>query len=194
MIGSLKGRISEKKPTRILLDVNGIGFQVNISLQTFDHIPDRGEEAIIHTYLYLRENALELYGFYNETEKEMFELLISVSGIGPRLAQSILSGITAEELSTALRNSDLNRLIRIHGIGRKTGEKLIFDLKDKIISAGSEFTSGKEYQVKNDALNALVNLGFNLKTAEKTILSIIEKNPEISVEELIKNALSSLAG
>jgi Holliday junction DNA helicase RuvA len=193
MIGYLHGKIISKKPTKILLDVNGVGYLVNISISTFERIADK-EEASLFTYLSVRESAMDLYGFYTIAEKEMFELLIGVSGIGPKSAQSILSGIQIEELKDALKSGNISRLISTPGIGRKTAERMVIELRDKVESV-AESTEGISFgrsTVSGDAISALVNLGYNQKVAERMVRAIIDKQPDVSIEELVKEALLSL--
>lgn len=194
MIGYLEGKIISKKPTQILINAGGVGYIVNISINTFENIADVGQTASLFTHLSVRENAMELFGFSSETEKEMYELLISVNGIGPKLALSILSGIKVHELKEAVSSGNLSRIIAVPGIGRKTGERLLIELRDKVESVGEQMASGASgsYTVKSDAVAALASLGYNLKTAEKAVGSVISNNPEISIEELIKLSLSML--
>ena len=152
------------------------------------------ESVSLFTHLCVKEDALDLYGFYSVAEKEMFELLISVSGIGPKSAQSILSGIQLVDLKEALKNGDVARLITIPGIGRKTAERMMIELRDKVNSlsetgeTGVTGTSG----YRSDAITALVNLGYNLKVAERIVRAILDKNPNETLENIIKQALSSL--
>ena len=194
MIGHLTGKLISKKPTRILLDVGGVGYLVNISISTFDKLPDNNETVSLHTYLNVREDVLDLYGFFTTAEKDMFELLISINGVGPKLAQSILSGIELDELIEALKTGNLGRIVAIPGIGRKTGERMIVELKDKIGTLASDTypVDNLKYSVQTDAVTALANLGYNRKVAERTIRSIQESNSSIEIEELIKSALSIL--
>ena len=155
MIGFLKGKIISSRPTQLLLDVNGVGYSVNISINTFEKVSQKKEaQLFIHTNV--KEDSITLYGFYTEYEKEMFELLISISGIGPKLALSLLSGIEANELKEAIGIGDVTRIVAIPGIGRKTAERLILELKGKVgsISDTSETTS--ERGVKQEAMR--VNL------------------------------------
>jgi Holliday junction DNA helicase RuvA len=193
MIGYLRGKIISKKPTKLLVDVNGVGYLVNISISTFEKIADK-EEASLYTYLSVRESAMDLYGFYSLAEKEMFELLISVSGIGPKSAQSILSGIQIEDLKEALRTGNISRLVSIPGIGRKTAERLMVELRDKADSVSedaADFKTGAS-TIRYDAIAALVNLGYNQKVAERAVRAITDRNPDISIEDLIKETLVSL--
>ncbi|MGE5680561.1 MAG: Holliday junction branch migration protein RuvA [Bacillota bacterium] len=193
MIGHLTGKIVSKKPTQIMLDVNGVGYIVNISINTFEKMPDAGEIASIHTYLAVREDSLTLFGFSSEPEKHMFELLISVNGIGPKLAQSVLSGIQIDELINSLKTGNLLRLIAIPGIGRKTAERMLLDLRDKVENITSEeFDSAVPFKIKDDAVAALTTLGYNQKMAEKVIRDILLTTPAIKLEDLIRQALTYL--
>ena len=194
MIGFLTGKIISKKPTQILMDVNGVGYQVNISITTFEKLGDLNSAISLYTYLSVKEDALDLYGFSTEAEKEMFRLLISVSGIGPKLAQSILSGIQIEELKEALQVGNISRLVAIPGIGRKTAERLLIELRDKVEKLAEEFiqVSNAKFAIKNDAVSALTSLGYNVKTAEKVVRDILEKTPDATIEDLVKEALSKL--
>lgn len=193
MIGYLTGKIISKKPTKIILDVNGVGYLVNISISTFEKLGDSTTVSLF-TYLAVREDALDLYGFFTQPEKEMFELLISVSGIGPKLAQSILSGIQLDELNEALKTGNIARLTAIPGIGRKTAERLLVELRDKVESLALSFDSkiSAPFSIRNDAVAALTNLGYNKGNAERTVKIITDQNPNASIEELIKEALSLL--
>jgi Holliday junction DNA helicase RuvA len=194
MIGYLTGNLISKKPTQILLDVGGVGYLVNISISTFDKLPDKSENVSLFTYLNVREDVLDLYGFFTRAEKDMFELLISISGVGPKLAQSILSGIELDELTEALKTGNLGRIVAIPGIGRKTGERMIVELRDKIGALAEQIMSvdDKNYSMHTDAVTALTSLGYNRKVAERTIRAIQESNSTIEIEELIKSALSIL--
>lgn len=195
MIGYLTGKIISKKPTQILLDVNGVGYVVNITIPTFENLSKGDSEFVsLFTYLNVRDDALILFGFSNLAEKEMFELLISVNGIGPKLAQSILSGIQIEDLKEALKNADLSRIVAIPGIGRKTAQRLLIELRDKADSIGDNISEigGVSYNLKMDAIVALTQLGYNQKTAEKTVRQILENNQDITLENLIKESLSNV--
>lgn len=192
MIGYLTGKIISKKPTQVLLDVNGVGYVLNISINTFEKIPDIGEVSSLHTYLAVREDSLTLFGFVSEPEKQMFELLISVNGIGPKLAQSVLSGIQIDELKHALKQGNLLRLVAIPGIGRKTAERMLLDLRDKVDNVTEEYEAAVPYKIKDDAIAALTTLGYNQKMAERVIRDILLSTPAIKLEELIRQALSQL--
>lgn len=193
MIGFIKGKILDKKPTKLLIDVNGVGYLINISINTFEKINEQ-EEVALFTHLHVKEDALDLYGFYSIAEKEMFELLISISGIGPKSAQSILSGIQIEDLKEALKTANISRLISIPGIGRKTAERMMIELRDKvdIVSIDSENVSTTSSSVRNDAIAALVNLGYNQKVSERIIRAILDLKPNSTIEDLIREALTNL--
>ncbi|MBI1938691.1 MAG: Holliday junction branch migration protein RuvA [Ignavibacteriales bacterium] len=193
MIGYISGKIISKKPTRVIVDVNGVGYLINISISTFEKIGDK-EEVSLFTYLAVKDDALDLYGFYSMNEKEMFELLISVSGIGPKTAQSILSGIQINDLKVALKTGNIARIISVPGIGRKTAERMMVELRDKVESLGEgiEGVSFGVSSVRSDAIAALGNLGYNQKIAERAVRAITDRSPEISIEDLIKEALVNL--
>ncbi len=193
MIGYLTGKLVSKKPTQLILDVNGVGYLVNISITTFEKIPQEKEEISLFTYLSVKEDALDLYGFFTLAEKEMFEMLIGVNGVGPKLAQSILSGIEIQELREALKLGNLSRIIAIPGIGRKTGERLLIELRDKVDSIAESFdTIVSVSSIKTDAVAALLSLGYNQKTSDRIVRKLVEAKPDIQIEELVKEALSEL--
>lgn len=191
MIGYLKGKIISAKPTQIILDVNGVGYLVNISISTFEKISDQNEISLfIHTHV--REDALSLYGFYTEVEKEMFELLISISGIGPKVALSILSGISVDELQNAIQTENVSRLVSVPGVGRKTAERVVLELKSKVGYIETAVTKGFDYTIKQEAVLALSTLGYNQKVAEKIVRELLNENPKLSLEDLIRKSLSEL--
>ncbi len=194
MIGYLTGKIINKKPTEVLLDVNGVGYILHISINTFESISDKSEIVSFFTYLSVKEFSLTLYGFSKLSEKEMFEKLISVSGIGPKLALSILSGITVNELKAALQTGDKSRIIAIPGVGKKTAERLVVELKEKVDSVTSEKESmpPELFVIKEDAINALVALGYNKKISEQSVKKVLQKDPGISIEDLVKLSLQEL--
>ena len=191
MIGFLTGKIISSKPTRILLDVNGVGYAVNISINTFENIADK-ESVSLFIYTSVREDSITLYGFYSEAEKQMFELLISVTGIGPKLAQSILSGIQTDDLKDAIQRGDISRIIAVPGIGRKTGERLVLELKNKVDMISEEGKKEIPFSIKKEAVAALTTLGYNLKVADTIIREVLSAEPDLSLEELIKKSLSGL--
>lgn len=191
MIGYLTGKIISLKPTRVLLDVNGVGYAVSISINTFENI---SEKEIISLFIYtsVKEDSITLFGFFSESEKQMFELLISITGIGPKLALSILSGIQTDDLKDAILRGDVSRIVAVPGIGRKTGERLVLELKNKVDQVSEEGAKEIPFSVKNEAAAALTTLGYNSKVADKIIRDILSEDPNLSLEELIKRSLSSL--
>ncbi len=195
MIGYLKGSIINLAPTKLLLDVNGVGYSVFISLNTYNKLNGANNPVAVFTYLAVRQDSLDLYGFFTQTEKDMFELLISVTGIGPKLALGILSGIQTDELKNAVSTGNINRIKAIPGIGKKTAERLILELKDKMSTIKDDFSVsnfGKAYEIKSDAIAALNMLGYHPKITEKIIKQIVDEKPDIQLEDLIKSALSFL--
>lgn len=189
MIGFLSGKIISIKPTQLILDLNGVGYQVFISISTFEKISGNSAASLfIHTHV--REDALTLYGFYTEQEKEMFEMLISISGIGPKVALSILSGISVDDLSDAILRGDVDRLISIPGVGKKTAERIVLELKSKVSSFESEFISKSDYSIRQQAISALTTLGYNQKNSEKIVRDLLSANPSLSLEDIIKKSLA----
>ena len=191
MIGQLTGRLVEKTPTEIIIDCGGVGYEVRISLNTFSALGS--DEAInIFTKLIVREDAHLLYGFYTKEEREMFNHLVSVSGIGPNTAMIMLSSLTPEDVANAIQTEDVRTIQSIKGIGAKTAQRVIIDLKDKVLkmNVSSENVSVTHNTIRFDALNALVSLGFDKKSVDK-VLDKLTTGQE-SLEELIKGALKLL--
>ena len=191
MIGLLNGRLIEKNPTELLIDCNGVGYEIKISLNTFTQLSS--EEAVrVYTRLIVREDAHILYGFFTKEEREMFNYLISVSGIGPNTAMIMLSSLVPEEIAHAIQSEDVHTIQGIKGIGAKTAQRVIVDLKGKVLkfSSESENIFSKNNTNRFDALTALVSLGFDKKSTEK-VLDKIDTGDQ-SVEELIKGALKLL--
>ena len=191
MIGFLTGKIISSKPTRVVLDVNGVGYIVGISINTFEKISGK-ETASLFIHTNVKEDSISLYGFYTESEKEMFELLISVSGIGPKIALSLLSGIQTDDLKNAIQSSDISRIIAVPGIGRKTAERLVLELRTKVDQVKDEGTIAIPLSIKNEAVSALSTLGYNSKIADNVVRNILQSQPALSLEELIKKALGEL--
>jgi Holliday junction DNA helicase RuvA len=195
MIGDLTGKIITKTPTQVLLDVQGVGYIINISINTFDRLSEENSKISLYTYLSVREDSLTLFGFYTSSEKELFEILIGVNGVGPKLALGILSGINVDEFKDAVANNNVSRLVSIPGIGKKTAERMIMELRDKINKVIVDTSSGlvtSTFAIKDDAIAALIGLGYNQKTAEVTTRALLEKNPSLSIEDLIKESLKKL--
>lgn len=195
MIGYLTGKIVSLNPTRLLIDVNGVGYIVNISINTYEKLHSQTSTVSVFTYLNVKQDGMDLFGFHSQGEKDMFELLISINGIGPKLALGILSGIQTDELKDAILFGNINRIKAIPGIGKKTAERLVLELKDKIsqVVDDSPISGAKgTYTIKNDAITALSTLGYAPKFAEKYIKQICDENPNIQLEDLIKTALALL--
>lgn len=193
MITHLSGRLIEKNPTHVIIDCNGVGYFINISLHTFSAIPE-GELLRLYTHLQVKEDSHTLYGFVDKMEREIFKLLISVSGIGASIARTMLSSLHPDQIKQAIASGDVSTIQSIKGIGAKTAQRVILDLKDKILkvfdidleSAVSSNTS------KEEALSALETLGFTRKQADKVCAGIINEKPDASVETIIKEALKKL--
>jgi holliday junction DNA helicase RuvA len=196
VIAQISGTLAQKIPGEIIIDVGGVGYQVLIPLSVFYQLPDIGASVSLQIHTHVREDALQLFGFNDLAEKQVFLLLISVSGIGPRLAVNILSGIPAEELARALKEGDQVRLLAIPGVGRKLAERMIVELKDKFAAlspAGVE--SAKPVigsQVRQDAGSALVNLGYKRPEAEKMVREVL-KSGDGSLENVLKDTLRRLS-
>lgn len=173
MIGHLRGTLLTKHPNRAIVETCGVGYEIAISVPTFTELPAAGSEVALHIYTHVREDALSLYGFFRLPEKHLFEKLLTVSGIGPKLAITILSGMRTEELIAAIRAGDLACLTRIPGIGRKTAERMVLELRDKlpVAPAATDAPSMRRTEVEEDVLSALVNLGYQRASAEKALLA-----------------------
>jgi len=193
MIGSLIGLIKEKTPSAILLEVNGIGYEIAVPLSTSFQLPNVGESAYLLTHLVVREDQHSLYGFATDEERKLFRALIKISGVGAKLAITILSGTNVNGFIQSVVNEDIDALVHLPGIGKKTAERLIVEMKDKVSEISSDENSlsqNNENSAVAEAINALVNLGYKNKDA-KTILDKIESEG-LTVEELIRQALKSL--
>lgn len=191
MIGYLKGKVISSKPTQVLLDVNGVGYLINISINTFEKLS--GKESIsLYIHTNVKEDSITLYGFSSEAEKEMFQLLISISGVGPKSALSLLSGITTNELKEAITAGNIARLVSVPGIGDKTAERLILELKRKVKDIKDEGIAALPPSIQKEAVAALTTLGYNLTTSEKIVHKILSSNSDCSLEELIKKSLVEL--
>ena len=205
MIAHLSGTLLYKQTTTVILDVGGVGYEVTIPLSTFYDLEDAGKEVKLRIYTHVREDALQLYGFKTARERELFQQLISVSGIGPKLGITMLSGMSADEIIVSIRQNNLARLTSIPGVGKKTAERLVIELRDKIAALSSpaleeEFAAqaggapASEDAVRDDALSALINLGYQKAAAEKAIMAAIQEGGEdVSVETILRRALRTLA-
>jgi Holliday junction DNA helicase RuvA len=192
MIARLSGVLEEKTPDQLVVNVNGVGYQVLVSLQTFYRLPALQERVHLHVHTHLREDALQLYGFLEEKEKAGFLLLKGVTGIGPRLALNILSGIPVDELETALRTSDVMRLVAIPGVGKKTAERLVVELREKVgATDNGHGIASEQVSVAAEAISALVNLGYRQAEAEKAVRVALQRGVE-TIAEVIRESLRSL--
>jgi len=193
MIAHLQGRMVEKSPTEIVIDCNGVGYQVNISLHTYSLLPD-SESVKLYTYLQIKEDAHTLFGFAEKAERELFKLLISVSGVGAGTARTMLSSLEPRQVISAIASGNSGAIQAIKGIGAKTAQRVILDLKDKVLKLYDlEEVSAPGYNTNRDeALSALEVLGFNKKLAEKALEKVLKDNPAANVEMMIKQALKNL--
>lgn len=191
MIGFLTGKIISAKPTQILLDVNGVGYKVSISINTFEKISGK-ENISLYIYTSVKEDSISLFGFHSEAEKEMFELLISISGVGPKSALGLLSGISTDDLKRAIITNNTERIVAVPGIGRKTAERLILELKNKVRDIKEEGVTPAKPSAQKEAISALTTLGYNIASSEKAVNKILSELPDCSLEELIKNSLKEL--
>jgi len=198
MINFLQGVIVEKSPTKLIIDVNGIGYEVNITLPCYEHLGSVGEETTIITYLHVREDILQLFGFKSIDERELFLQLITAPGIGPRKAQVILSSVSVEYLQQYIIEEDLSALTSLSGVGKKTAQRLILDLKDKVKTSAKIRdqlpTSGMELsereRIIDEAVTALISLGFAKNNAQTAIYKVVQQSKQqLILEELIKQAL-----
>lgn len=197
MIASLKGILAHKSTNHIIVDVHGVGYGVVVPLGTFYQLPDTGGQVHLVIDTHVAQDAVQLFGFMDHREKDLFRLLISISGIGPRLAINILSGISPEDLSGAISGGDLGRLVGIPGVGKKTAERMIFELKDKItkVISGRLPTAIPDTAVKEDALSALINLGYKNSIAKGAVDRVCaQKGGGVPLKVLLPEALKILSG
>jgi len=193
MITHVKGRLVEKAPTSVIIECNGIGYLINISLHTFSQIPDN-ENLKLFTHLQIKEDSHTLYGFFTIKEREIFRLLISVNGIGSSIARTMLSSISPDQIIEAISRENVSLIQSVKGIGSKTAQRVIIDLRDKILKVydlGEGFASVNNTN-REEALSALEVLGINKKSSERLVDKIVIENPEISVESIIKETLKNL--
>ena len=198
MIAHLKGKLTHKSPVEIVVDINGVGYQVFVSLTTFYALPEPGSEVSLGIHTHMREEALKLFGFYTDDEKRIFEKLITVNKVGPKLALTILSGMPPTEFLSSIDANDVAKLSTIPGIGRKTAERMTLELRDKLAGLSLEFKPEEDSTPRNglfdDALSALVNLGYKKNDAEQTLKKVYGKeDKESSLESLIKESLNLLS-
>lgn len=198
MIAQIRGQLIQKSPGLVIVEANGVGFQVYVSLNTFYDLPEVEQPVRVYTYTHVREDVLQLYGFSTLLEKEIFQILIGVSGIGPKLALNILSGISAPLLIRSLGSGDLNRLLSIPGVGRKMAERMILDLQEKVQKLESRVSLPPKShlprdEMTEDIVSALVNLGYKKGQAESAAENILQQRPGIKLEEALKESLRILS-
>lgn len=192
MIGFLRGRILQRQPPHLLVDVQGVGYEVEAPMSTFYSLPEMGAEVMLYTHLAVREDAHVLFGFGTETERRLFRALIRVNGVGPRLALTILSGVSVENFVRCVRDNDSAALTRLPGIGKKTAERLVVEMRDRLEDAGSDaVTRNAPMTARDEALSALVSLGYKPPEAGRMLQAI--KDTGISSAELIRRALQNAA-
>lgn len=193
MITFLRGRLIEKNHTDVVIECHGVGYFVNISLHTFSLLPDE-ENIMLHTYLHIKEDAHTLYGFAQKSEREIFKLLISVSGVGTSIARTMLSSLKPSQVKQAIATGDVKTIQGVKGIGAKTAQRVILDIKDKILKVYDidEVSAAPSNTNKDEALSALETLGFARKQAERVCDAIVRDEPQASVEQIIKLALKKL--
>ena len=199
MIGQIEGTIIEKNPPEILVEVAGITYEILVPMSTLYQLPESGELVRLHTHFSVREDAQTLYGFFDAEAKKMFRSLVRVNGVGPKMALGILSGMSVEDFVQAVRNNDSDAMVRMPGIGKKTAERLMIEMRDKIIewgsdnNVGSDLSSQTKSSFTKDAEIAMINLGYKPQQAARAIAQVLKVNPEINdSEELIRFSLKSM--
>ena len=195
MIAHLRGRLLAKHPNQVVVETGGVGYDVTISVPTFSDLPGVGSEVALHIRTHVREDLIALYGFLHPAEKHLFEKLITVSGIGPKLAITILSGMAADEMVGAIRSNDVGRLTRIPGIGKKTAERMVLELRDKLPAerVGEVAAAPAMSAVEEDVLSALMNLGYQRATAERALLVVTKNGRGGPFETMFREALAVLS-
>ena len=195
MIAHLRGKLLAKHPNQVIVETSGVGYDVTITVPTFSDLPETGTEVALHIHTHVREDALALYGFLRSSEKLLFEKLLTVSGIGPKLAITILSGMPAEEMVRSIRGNDVARLTRIPGIGKKTAERMVLELRDKLPEAGPAATptAATLSPVEDDVLSALLNLGYQRPAAEKALAAVSQDGSAKSFDQMFRAVLGRLS-
>jgi Holliday junction DNA helicase RuvA len=196
MIGQLRGRLTDKRPNQVLVDVGGVGYLVQVPLSTYAALGELHTEVTLLIHTHVREDALSLYGFLSSREKHFFEMLLSASGVGPSLALKILSGMSVEELVPAIRGGDLARLTKIPGVGRKTAERIVVELKDKLDAVTVEVerpAATSPAGIEADVVSALINLGYEARAAESAVAEARREHGAGNFEKLLRGSLQSLS-
>jgi Holliday junction DNA helicase RuvA len=192
MIAHLRGRLIAKHPNQAIVEAAGVGYDVTISIPTFSELPAAGSEVSLHIHTHVREDAIALFGFLRTEEKQLFEKLIQVSGIGPKLAITILSGMATTEMVTAIRGNDVARLTRIPGIGKKTAERMVLELRDKLDSFGAAPAPAATTPIEEDVISALVNLGYQRPAAERALATAARNGAGGDFDKLFRGTLAIL--
>ena len=198
MIAFLRGRLLDKQPNLLVVDVQGVGYEVHVPLSTYYDVGDAGADVALRIYTHVREEAFHLYGFLTTIEQQLFERLIAISGIGPKLAVAVLSGIESRDLIGAVQRGDVARLTGIPGVGRKTAERMVLELKDRLAQldvtagAGEPASPAPGERLRDDVLSALQNLGYHRPLAERAVDSMLSSSSEPSFEQALKAALREL--
>jgi Holliday junction DNA helicase RuvA len=195
MIAHLRGKLLAKHPNQAIVETAGVGYDVTISVPTFSDLPAVGTEVALHIHTHVREDLIALYGFLRPSEKLLFEKLITVSGIGPKLAITILSGMAADQMVSAIRGNDVTRLIRIPGIGKKTAERMVLELRDKLPPAGPASAPAipARSETEEDVLSALVNLGYQRPAAEQALAAVAREEGAKSFDQMFRSVLGRLS-
>lgn len=197
MIGFLRGTVLEKAPERLLVDVQGVGYELRVPLSTFYQLGEPGAQVALHVHTHVREDALQLFGFLTTLEQQVFERLIGVSGIGPKLAIAVLSGIEPADFVGAVERRDVARLTRVPGVGKKTAERIVLELRDRLAkltmpAAGAGSEASASNRLRDDLLSALVNLGYHRVAADKALDAVLSAAPDAPFEQALRAALREL--
>lgn len=195
MIAFLRGRLHEKHPDRVIVDVNGVGYEIHVPLSSFYGMAEPGADVALQVHTHVREDVIALFGFGTTLERQLFERLIAVSGIGPKLALAVLSGIEPPDLIAAVQRGDVTRLTAIPGVGKKTAERIALELKDRLarLAPAAEVETPGSAGMRDDLLSALLNLGYHRPAAEKAIDAALANGPEASFESVLRDALRRLS-
>ena len=197
MIAFLRGRVLDKQPNRIIVDVQGVGYELHVPLSTYYDVGDEGAEVSVRVYTHVREDALQLFGFLTELERQLFERLIAINGIGPKLAIAVLSGLDPRELVVAVQRGDVARLVSIPGVGKKTAERIVLELRDRLqqlavpVVASSPATTAAD-RLRIDLVSALQNLGYHRPQAEKAVEATLASSPDAAFEDVLRQVLREL--
>jgi Holliday junction DNA helicase RuvA len=193
MIAHLRGKLIAKHPNQAIVEAAGVGYDVTISVPTFSALGGVGSEVALHIHTHVREDAIALFGFLSPSEKQLFEKLLSVSGIGPKLAITILSGMAAADMVAAIRSNDIAKLTKIPGIGKKTAERMVLELRDKLQDFGLEAAAPPASPMEEDVLSALTNLGYQRQLAEKAVATVMKSGAAKEFDAMFREALALLS-